>query len=83
MYLCIWHSSGNFETGYGLTERHKSGAGAIQRESIQAAGITSRPEKNGLIPDADDRPGDVFVTTSAGCSDTAYSSAVFDFTVHG
>ena len=35
------------------------------------------------MPDSDDRPGDVFVTTAAGCSEAAYSSAAFDFTVRG
>ena len=35
------------------------------------------------MPDADDRPGDIYVTTAAACSETGFSSAAFDFTVHG
>ena len=30
-----------------------------------------------------DRPGDIYVTTEAGCSERGYTSAAFDFTVHG
>ena len=78
-----WHSLGNCKSGYGRTARHNSGAGALQREGIHSAGIPSRREELGLLPDADDRPGDVYVTTSAGCTDAAYSSAAFDFTVRG
>ena len=78
-----WHSLGNCPTGYGRTARHNSSAGALKREGIQAAGISSRREENGLMPDADDRPGDIYVTTAAACSDAAFSSAAFDFTVHG
>ena len=77
----LWTSSAG--TGYGRTARHKTGAGALQREGIQAAGIPSRREENELMPDADDRPGDIYVTTAAACSDAAFSSAAFDFTVHG
>ena len=62
-----WHSIGNCPTGYRHTARHNSGAGALQREGIQAAGIPSRREENGLMPDADDRPGDIYVTTAAAC----------------
>ena len=78
-----WHSLGNCRTGYGWTARHNSGAGALQREGFQACGIPSRREELGLMPDSEDRPADVFVTTAAGCSEAAYSSAAFDFTVRG
>lgn len=30
-----------------------------------------------------DRPGDIYVTTEAGCSERGYTSAAFDFTVYG
>lgn len=35
------------------------------------------------MPAANDRPGEVYGTTSDGCSDAAYASADFDVTVHG
>lgn len=50
---------------------------------MDLASIPSRREELGLLPDADDRPGDIYVTTEAGCSDASYSSAAFDFTGHG
>ena len=83
MDICGWHSLDNCPTGYGRTARHNSGAGALQREEIKSSGIPSRREENGLMPDADDRPGDIYVTTASACSDAAFSSAAFDFTVHG
>lgn len=36
-----------------------------------------------LLPDADDHPGDIYVTSDAGCTDRSFKCAVFDFTVHG
>lgn len=46
-------------------------------------GIPSRREEIGLFPDAEDRPGDIYVTTETGCTARGHTYAAFDFTVHG
>ena len=77
------HPLGTCDTGYGRTARHTSGARALQHEAMDLSGVPTRREELGLLPDADDRPGDIYVTTEAGCSERGYTSAAFDFTVHG
>ena len=77
------HALGTCGTGFGRTARHNRIMHVLREEALVQSGIPSRREEIGLFPGADDRPGDIYVTNDAGCTDAGYTSAAFDFTVHG
>lgn len=81
MDRCGRHYLANCGTGYGRTARHNKIATLTREEAFIASGISSRRDETGLLPDTDNRPGDVYVTIDAGCNDPTFSSAAFDFTV--
>ena len=79
----VRHALGNCANGYGRTARHNRLVHVVRDEALVQSGIPSRREEIGLLPGADDRPGDIYIPSDAGCTDAAYTSAAFDFTVHG
>ena len=74
------HSLGNCLSGYGRTARHNRVAVALRQTALIASGISSRREETGLFPDAEDRPGDIYITSEAGCTESTYKSAAIDAT---
>ena len=56
------HSLSNCGSGYGRTARHNTVAKVSREEALVESGIRSRREETGLFPDADDLPGDIYVT---------------------
>lgn len=77
-----YHSLANCASGYGRTVRHNHVSRDIREQALVASGIPSRLEETGLLPDADDRPGDICVTSAAGCTEESFHSTAFDLTVH-
>ena len=77
------HSLGNCRSGYGRTARHNFVAVALRQTALIASGIPSRREETGLLPNAEDRPGDIYITSEAGCTESTYKSAAIDVTVRG
>lgn len=58
-------------------------AQVLRKQAFYESGVPSRREESCLLPGAYDRPGDIYVTNDAVCTDSAFKSAAFDFTAHG
>lgn len=66
------HSLAYCDTGYGRLALHNKVTWVALEEAIVESGILSRTEEIGLSADAENRSGDIYVTSDAVCRDTKY-----------
>lgn len=82
MYPFRYHSLATCGSGYGRTASYNHIARDITEQVLVASGIPFRLEKIGILPDADNCPGDIFVSTAAGFTDASFRSAAIDLEIN-